>query len=76
MENDNITILARIRGVPAQPGTPESEADPNNPNARPGLFEGSLIKRLRDHAETGCGDAHAACGEAADEIERLSKLKE
>lgn len=29
--NDNVTILSRIRGVPAQPATQESDADPSNP---------------------------------------------
>ena len=28
----NEKILARLRGVPAQPGTYESDADPQNPN--------------------------------------------
>lgn len=30
--NNNDAIIARIKGLPAQPGTKESEADPNNPN--------------------------------------------
>ncbi len=32
MKNDNVEILARWRGVPAQAATPESEADQTNPN--------------------------------------------
>ena len=36
-----------------------------------------LLKRLREHAYTGCGDAHTTCVEAADEIGRLrAALKE
>lgn len=31
MANDNERILARLRGVAAQPGTPETDADPRNP---------------------------------------------
>ena len=30
----NKMIIDRIKGLPAQPGTPESEADPTNPNVR------------------------------------------
>ena len=34
MKNDNVEILARLRGVSAQSGTPETDADPRNPNVR------------------------------------------
>lgn len=30
----NEAVLDRIRGVPMQPGTPETDADPRNPNVR------------------------------------------
>lgn len=30
----NESILERIKGVPAQPATPESDVDPHNPNVR------------------------------------------
>lgn len=29
---ENEMILLRMFGLPAQPGTPETDADPNNPN--------------------------------------------
>ncbi len=32
--NDNVLILERMRGVPSQPATPESDADPLNPHVR------------------------------------------
>jgi hypothetical protein len=30
----NRDIIERIRGVPAQPATPETDADPRNPNVK------------------------------------------
>jgi predicted amidophosphoribosyltransferase len=35
MKNDNDMLIARIKGVKPQPGTPETEADPRNPNLPP-----------------------------------------
>ena len=34
MSDHNDRIIARIKGVPAQAGTPESDADPANPNRK------------------------------------------
>lgn len=34
MKDDNIIILARMRGMRANPATPESDADPQNPNMK------------------------------------------
>jgi hypothetical protein len=31
VKNDNTIILARLRGVPAHPGNPDTDADPRNP---------------------------------------------
>lgn len=33
-ERHNADVLLRLRGVPMQPGTPETDADPGNPNVR------------------------------------------
>ena len=48
--NDNEIILARLRGVPPNPATPESDADPRNPNAlRVGRSLSDVLKLLYDH---------------------------
>jgi len=31
----NAAIIARVKGIPAQEGNAETEADPMNPNAKP-----------------------------------------
>lgn len=34
MTDHNDMLIARIKGLPAQPATPETDADPTNPNRR------------------------------------------
>src|SRR5215467_4072654 len=57
VSDNNVTIISRIKGVPASPGTPETDRDPRNPNVPPefaalGITEGEsiLVSRARYEA--------------------------
>jgi hypothetical protein len=32
--DNNQMVVLRVKGVPSQPGTPETDADPRNPNVK------------------------------------------
>jgi hypothetical protein len=71
--NNNEAIIARIKGIPAQKGTPESDADPRNPNIseRNAAIEqcAQIAETMTDTAD-GSGEIYIA-RKIADEIRKL-----
>ena len=53
--NDNAAILERLRGMPAIPGTPETDADPRNPH----LLSEDGVNRSVDLGQVGLEGKHA-----------------
>jgi len=61
--NDNDLILMRMRGAPASPGTPETDADPCNPNVMPVTSAG--IPAAPGYTELSGPELLEVCGDDA-----------
>lgn len=72
--NNNDAIIARIKGIPGQKGTPDSDADPRNPNVteRQAAIEqcAQIAESMTDTAD-GSGEIYIA-RKIADKIRALN----